>query len=375
MMYSITEAKEQVIRAGIELVKSGLIARTWGNISARISETQFVITPSGKAYDSLTPDDIVTVNIDDGKKAEGENSTAKPSSEKGVHAAAYRLRPDVGFVIHTHQNDATALSVLGRQFHIDRVRPGVKKVLGPFIPTAKYGLSSTKKLERNIEFSIRKYPQARSILMRNHGTLCMGCDDQDTFRIARTLEEVCRMKYRQMTGSLYPSDADTDVLSSECTSLMHRQIHEEYDRHYLTFENSKINCIAETKAPFIMAMSTFGKNMRVFVDDLAQMAGTVIKCLPEQASEKQIAHALSGSCGAVLIEGHGAVCAAGSEDDVQALVMVLDKGCRAALLDQALRTAGDKRSAKRVSKAGGALEHVIYKTKYAKLKDAEDESC
>ena len=140
MSYSIDEAKNLVIRAGKELLESGLIARTWGNISARISPTQCVVSPSGKAYDSLTPDDIVVINIADGKAADPEN-TVKPSSEKGVHAAAYRLRPDVNFVIHTHQDYATDMSILGRQFHIGNVNPMIKKRLGPFIPTARYALS------------------------------------------------------------------------------------------------------------------------------------------------------------------------------------------------------------------------------------------
>ncbi|MBR6512201.1 MAG: class II aldolase/adducin family protein, partial [Clostridia bacterium] len=47
MAYKINEAKALVIDAGKELLESGLIARTWGNVSARISDTQFVITPSG----------------------------------------------------------------------------------------------------------------------------------------------------------------------------------------------------------------------------------------------------------------------------------------------------------------------------------------
>ncbi len=49
----IMQAKETVIRAGKELIAAGLIARTWGNISCRISETQFVITPSGRAFSLL----------------------------------------------------------------------------------------------------------------------------------------------------------------------------------------------------------------------------------------------------------------------------------------------------------------------------------
>ena len=43
--------KEQILRAAARLTGEGLIERTWGNISARLSETQFLITPSGLAYE------------------------------------------------------------------------------------------------------------------------------------------------------------------------------------------------------------------------------------------------------------------------------------------------------------------------------------
>ena len=65
MEYSIEEAKKLVIYGSKILVESGLIARTWGNISARISDDKFVITPSGLAYETLTQTQIVEVNIDD----------------------------------------------------------------------------------------------------------------------------------------------------------------------------------------------------------------------------------------------------------------------------------------------------------------------
>ena len=61
----IMEAKLAVIEAGKKLVETGLIARTWGNVSCRISDTEFVITPSGRSYENLTPDEIVTVSIED----------------------------------------------------------------------------------------------------------------------------------------------------------------------------------------------------------------------------------------------------------------------------------------------------------------------
>ena len=65
MAYDVEEAKKLVVEAGKKLLETGLIARTWGNVSARISDTQFVITPSGRAYDTLTPEEVVVVNIDD----------------------------------------------------------------------------------------------------------------------------------------------------------------------------------------------------------------------------------------------------------------------------------------------------------------------
>ena len=101
------KGKRAVIQAAEELVKKGLVARTWGNISVRISDTQFVITPSGLSYDTLTEDKIVTVNIGD-VSYEGH---VKPSSEAGIHADVYKLRPSVGAVIHTHQKAASVISV------------------------------------------------------------------------------------------------------------------------------------------------------------------------------------------------------------------------------------------------------------------------
>lgn len=99
MAYDVEEAKKLVVEAGKKLLETGLIARTWGNVSARISDTQFVITPSGRAYDTLTPEEVVVVNIDDCSH-EGD---IKPSSEKGIHADAYKHHPLVNFVIHTHK--------------------------------------------------------------------------------------------------------------------------------------------------------------------------------------------------------------------------------------------------------------------------------
>ena len=135
-------AKELVVRAGLELVRSGLIARTWGNVSCRIDEVTFAITPSGRPYESLTPDDMVICRVADASY-EGNR---KPSSEKGIHALVYRSRPDIGFVIHTHQPLASAISVTG----IGNMPPLGRDLLGNGVPIAEYGLPGTKKLKKAV---------------------------------------------------------------------------------------------------------------------------------------------------------------------------------------------------------------------------------
>lgn len=358
MAYDISEAKDLVIRAGKELLESGLIARTWGNISARISDHQFVISPSGLAYDSLTPDDIVTVNIEDGSYV----GNVKPSSEKGVHAAAYRLRPDVNFVIHTHQDYATDLSVLGKTIVVPEAEADDEKTLGPIIPVAAYGLSSTRTLTRNVEKCIAQYPDSRAVLMRNHGPVCMGADYEDAFRIAHSLEKVCMNRFHNLVGGDLPPVDDPDYRLGKYSRIYHREIQEEFDEYYEIFRRQSINCVIETGAPYIRQISAFGKGIVPYVDDLAQMTGIYIRCVPEEAGKETIARALGGTCSAVLIKGKGAVCTGGSEEDAEAVLMVLDKSCQAALLEKS------GRHPKAVNPLGGILENLVYTLKYSKLK-------
>ena len=63
MYYSEAEARQLVVEAGHRLLENGLIARTWGNISARISDTHFIITPSGLAYETMKPEQLVKVLV------------------------------------------------------------------------------------------------------------------------------------------------------------------------------------------------------------------------------------------------------------------------------------------------------------------------
>lgn len=174
MYYSEEEARALIIQAGLELIEKKLIARTWGNISARLDENTFLITPSGRAYETLKPEDISRVSVRDLSCS----GPYKPSSEKGLHAAVYALRPDVCFIIHTHQPYASAVCAEGEDT--------------PFAPCAQYALPGTEKLSAYTAQTVAAHPGNNAFLLAKHGTVCLGRTYEEAFSEADALEEKCK---------------------------------------------------------------------------------------------------------------------------------------------------------------------------------------
>src|SRR5699024_7543801 len=126
-----------------------------------------------------------------------------PSSEKGIHAEAYKLRPEVNFVIHTHQMQASVISTLG--FDINSVDPKSVEVIGDNVPLASYGLPGTGKLREGVVAAIKR-SDSKAVIMAHHGALCMGESYEDAFAVAAELEKVCAAficrKYGELTGTI-----------------------------------------------------------------------------------------------------------------------------------------------------------------------------
>ena len=400
----ILEAKNIVIKAGHELLKAGLIVRTWGNISCRISETQFVMTPSGKAYDTLTPDDIVLVNIAD-LSYEGD---VKPSSEKGIHASCYELRPDVNFVIHTHQKNASVVSTLG--LDINSIDAEDAEILGTDVPCATYGLPGQPKLREGVVNALKR-STSKAVIMKHHGAVCLGTDYENAFAVANTLENVCEKfiiaRCCEVSGKAVDSfsgvvDYITDVFKSDskykaakefapCDSTRKGncifvgekdkncaiidtksgawigggEIPDSADMHWAIYKKrADVNYIRHTKDENVVAMSRKGKTMKPFLDDLAQLCGPVVKCAVFNPSDtlktsKKVVKAL-GKRNAVLVKDNGAVCVAGSQYDAEAVELVMEKGCKTAMGAELYA------ETKPIGAFDAHLMNFIYKVKYSK---------
>lgn len=400
----IMQAKETVIRAGKELIAAGLIARTWGNISCRISEKQFVITPSGRAYETLTPEEIVLVNIED-LEYEGE---IKPSSEKGIHAACYKLRPEVNFVIHTHQVNASIVSALGMD--INNVEGENAQVVGTNLPIASYGLPGTKKLRKGVIDAITR-SDAKAAVMAHHGAVCMGVDYDDAFNVAQKVEDICEQyvmdKYTSLTGkvadnltaindyvvekfvkkpstapefpackserdgsvfniSLVDGDGAITRIDIETGNIIAGDAsNESIELHRAVYKKrADVNFISHSKDPYTVACSKMGKTMRPLIDDFAQIVGVTVKSAkydPNNSlqTSKKVVKKLKGR-NAVLLENNGALCVAGSEYDAGAIEFITNKGAKIQISAQMFE------KVEPINPLETRIMRLVYKLKYSK---------
>lgn len=405
----ILKAKEIVVEAGKQLVSTGLIARTWGNVSCRIDDKQFVITPSGKAYEGLTPDDIILVQLED-LSYEGD---VKPSSEKGLHAQCYINRPDVNFVIHTHQANASIVSALGCD--INNIEGYSKELIGDNIPVSAYGLPGTGKLRDGVVAALQR-SNSKAVIMRHHGAVCLGTDYDDAFKVANEVEKVCEefiaKKYNQVTNKVtegfndvynyivetkakaempapkltaYDSVRidDAIVLSDKegnkvsvvglcpcCDELIEGDKYpSEADMHKAIYNKREdIGAIIHSEKDAITAASKIGTTVKPFLDDFAQIVGVTVKCATfnpgdTAKSSKKVAKALKGKGrNAVLLKDNGAVCCGPNMDEAGATEMVMEKNCKTYIASELFG------GTKPIGKFDSVLMNLVYRLKYSKQK-------
>ena len=107
-MVDSIELREQMIHTAKELKYYQLISLCGGNVSVRLDDGNFLITPSGMEYDNMKPEDICKVNKE-GTVIEGK---WRASSDTAAILYIFENMPEVNSVIHTHQPYATAISLV-----------------------------------------------------------------------------------------------------------------------------------------------------------------------------------------------------------------------------------------------------------------------
>ena len=318
---------QQVAETGRLLLESGLVARTWGNFSARLDEEHFAITPSGLGYEQMGADDIVRYCLTD----DTWEGSRKPSSEKGIHAAAYRLFPEVGFVIHTHQAYATALGLSPPEELA--LSDEEREALGG-VAWAEYGLPGTKKLKNAVADALET--GAHTVLMEHHGALICAESRVEALQRAAMLEELCRRSCR----------CEEPVPPARDASPLLNLVREMFP-----------GADAET-GDAVRAWSALRKPLRNQLDDAAQMTGVSI---PFAKDEREL-RVLLCNYAAVFVPEIGAIVRGEDDGDTAALRVLINKAAIAALHTRALGRPAD------LSFFDCVLMRQVYRLKYSKKK-------
>ncbi len=163
-MVSEYEIKKQICDIGKRIYDRGMVAANDGNISVKISDNEFLCTPTGVSKGFMTPEYICKVDRD-GKVIYAE-SGFRPSSEIKMHMRVYKERPDVNSVVHAHPMYATGFAIAGIPL-TQPIMPEAVIALG-CVPIAEYGTPSTEE----IPDAVSKYVQHfDAVLLENHGAL------------------------------------------------------------------------------------------------------------------------------------------------------------------------------------------------------------
>ncbi len=196
--------KKQVYEANMLLPKYNLVTFTWGNVSAIDREKNLVvIKPSGVEYDTMTPEDMVVVDLETGKVIEGDKN---PSSDTPTHLVLYRAFENVGGIVHTHSRMATSFAQAGRDIipfgttHSDYFYgeiPCTREMSGAEIK-GEYEEETGNVIVETFKNKDINPDDIPGVLVKNHGPFSWGTDCFNAVHNAVVLEEVANINFNTL---------------------------------------------------------------------------------------------------------------------------------------------------------------------------------
>ena len=203
----MTEIKEQMCDVCHKMWQLGWVAANDGNVSVKLSDGTFLITPSCVSKSFITPEKLLRVNSAM-EVLEGLQDSV-PSSEMKMHMRCYEKRPDVGAVVHAHPPTATGYAVAN--IPLDEYSMIETVITIGAIPVTPYGTPSTYEVPNAIEPFLEKHD---AVLLQNHGALTMGRDLITAYYRMETLELFAKISFtaRMLGGAKEISRPNIDKL-------------------------------------------------------------------------------------------------------------------------------------------------------------------
>lgn len=235
-----------------ELDSKGMLCGSSGNISIKIDDNKYLITPSGVPVFILKQEDIVLIDSA-GRTIDNRSDGLRASSEVLMHLLSYKKRPDIQSVIHSHAPCASAFAISGKS--LDQcIMPEIIMVLGQ-IPLVPYMTPATGDLAGIVSDYVQRGHKA--LLLENHGVLVTGKDVFDACNNL-TLTETYARTY---LNSLLLGNVNT--LSGNQVERLNEL------KKGLSFETTNITCNLDRP-------SSSGSEMKILqADNISSLAGLI----------------------------------------------------------------------------------------------------
>lgn len=198
----LEELKEKVFKANLDLPKHGLVTFTWGNVSGIDREKGLVvIKPSGVDYETMKASDMVVVDLETGKKVEGD---LNPSTDTPTHLELYRACSDIMGVVHTHSRNATswaqagldipALGTTGADYFYGPIP--CTRMMTPQEINGEYEAETGKVIIETFQDRKINFKDVPAVLVHSHGPFTWGKSPDNAVYNAVVLEEVAFMAFQ-----------------------------------------------------------------------------------------------------------------------------------------------------------------------------------
>lgn len=183
------EIKKEMCEIGKRVYNRGMVASNDGNFSVKLSDNEFLCTPTGVSKGFMTPEYICKVDAE-GKVIQA-NKGFKPSSEIKMHMRVYKERPDVKSVVHAHPLYATSFAIAGIPL-TQPIMPEAVIALG-CVPIAEYGTPSTEEIPNAVSKYLQYYD---AVLLENHGALTYSDSLLSAYHKMESVEFYARLLYQ-----------------------------------------------------------------------------------------------------------------------------------------------------------------------------------
>ena len=188
-MSSLQQLRQQVFEANLGIYRAGLVTMHSGNASGIDRQSgSIIIKPSGMDYEKLSPSLLVVTDLAGRKLNTGEpGDDLNPSVDLPHHCYLYTHCPEIGGVVHTHSNYATAFAVLERP--IPACLTAIADEFGGEIPCAPYVDNCGDAIGKSI---LQHRTKAPVVLLGHHGVFAFGKDPKSAFKAAVMVEDVAK---------------------------------------------------------------------------------------------------------------------------------------------------------------------------------------